>query len=105
MAGVEREAIFKLAGDLLKNNEKYNNMARAVCPGVLLSDRDRVVVAVSGDVLPGLIAQAAMVCEHRFDLLGSGVVPVDYQVRTAGVEGYCYDLCPGAGAAAAFNGG
>ncbi|HEX9107544.1 MAG TPA: alginate lyase family protein, partial [Longimicrobiales bacterium] len=44
---------------------------------------------------------AARAIEHRFDLLGSGPVRVDYALAAAGVEGGVYRMAPGQAAAAA----
>jgi len=41
---------------------------------------------------PGkIIGQANKICEHIFDLLGSGPVKVYYGMRAKGFEGHCYD--------------
>ncbi len=77
MCGVFAGKLKVQAGKIMDRAAAVADKVREpVCPGVLLSDRDRVVAAVSG------------------------VVPVDYQVRAAGVEGYCYDMSPGAEPAA-----
>ncbi|MFC4303465.1 heparinase II/III domain-containing protein [Cohnella boryungensis] len=49
------------------------------------------VSGVSPKVADNLIH---MYMDHRYDLLGSGWVRVDYSVHPVGVEGYIYDMSP-----------
>ena len=39
-----------------------------------------------------IIAEADKICEHIFDLLGSGPVKVYYGMKAKGFEGHCYDM-------------
>ena len=39
-----------------------------------------------------IIAGADKICEHIFDLLGSGPVKVHYGMKAKGFEGHCYDM-------------
>ncbi|HUE95341.1 MAG TPA: heparinase II/III family protein, partial [Longimicrobiaceae bacterium] len=52
---------------------------------------------VSADpaAIAALRAIGAMALEHRFDLLGSGPIRVDYSLEPAGVEGHRYRMPPG----------
>lgn len=39
-----------------------------------------------------IIKQGDLICEHVFDLLGSGPVKVRYGMKAKGFEGHCYDM-------------
>jgi len=44
------------------------------------------------NALDKIIAQADKICEHIFDLLGSGPVKVYYGMKAKGFEDHCYDM-------------
>ena len=39
-----------------------------------------------------IISSANSICNHSFDLLGSGKVKVSYKLKPKGVEGFSYDM-------------
>ena len=45
---------------------------------------------LSKDVIGAIVKEADQICEHIFDLLGSGRVRVYYGMEAKGFEGYCY---------------
>ncbi len=61
-----------------------------LAPGALTVDAAFIEAVKAG-------ARAAL--EHRFDLLGSGPVRVDYELDAAGLAGHRYDMAPGPEAA------
>ena len=75
----------KLLSEKVMKNNSFNLLD-------LSKNKEFILSNISGANKLKIINEANDICNHKFNLLGSGKINVSYELNPEGVEGYCYSM-------------